>query len=176
MLQCVGYGVSLLKRLADRFPESVAQLTLQYRMHGEICRLSNDIVYKGKLHCANDEVRFRQLKLAGFPSALPSPLNGHPVQSTTGWLAKVIDPSKPVVFVNTDAINCSSSQRANQSENEASSAFTGLESTLGKRAGGNIVNTTEAELVRYIVHGLTACGLQESSIGVISPFRAQVRW
>ena len=38
-----GYGVSMLSHLAEGFPDSVAKLTLQYRMNEEICRLSNII-------------------------------------------------------------------------------------------------------------------------------------
>ncbi len=33
----------MLMRLADGFPDAVAKLTIQYRMHGDICRLSNTI-------------------------------------------------------------------------------------------------------------------------------------
>lgn len=41
---CVaGYGVSMLMHLAEGFPDSVAKLTMQYRMHEDICHLSNKI-------------------------------------------------------------------------------------------------------------------------------------
>ena len=38
-----GYGISMLMHLAEGFPESVAKLTMQYRMNEEICHLSNII-------------------------------------------------------------------------------------------------------------------------------------
>jgi hypothetical protein len=50
----IGYGVSMLKHLAEGFPDAVAKLTMQYRMNEDICHLSNligarmnpyDIVY-----------------------------------------------------------------------------------------------------------------------------------
>lgn len=36
-----GFGTSMLKRLADAFPDAVAKLTIQYRMNESICQLSN---------------------------------------------------------------------------------------------------------------------------------------
>lgn len=38
-----GYGVSMLMHLAEGFPDSVAKLTMQYRMHEDIQHLSNVI-------------------------------------------------------------------------------------------------------------------------------------
>lgn len=38
-----GFGVSMLKRLADAFPGAIAKLTTQYRMNESICHLSNII-------------------------------------------------------------------------------------------------------------------------------------
>lgn len=52
-----GYNVSLLKRLAEKVPESIAQLTLQYRMHEHIVMLCNAIAYGGDLKCGNEQVR-----------------------------------------------------------------------------------------------------------------------
>ena len=96
-----GYNISMLKRLADKHPSSVAQLAMQYRMHGSICQLSNDIVYNGKLRCANKDVETRLLNLSGYPSAL---LNYTIVDSGTCWMKNAIDPSRPVVFLDTDQI------------------------------------------------------------------------
>lgn len=171
----------MLKRLADKFPRSVAQLALQYRMHGDICQLCNDIVYKGSLKCANADVRSRQLKLVGFPSALVTCSIGQRSQLVMGWLPKVVDPSRPVVFADTDDIRSKTGSsnviaKATSVSGKESSLFQGLERSLGNRNNGNIVNDTEIALVRCIVHGLLECGLQASSIGVISPFRAQVSY
>ena len=38
-----GFGTSMLKRLADAFPDAIAKLTMQYRMNESICHLSNVI-------------------------------------------------------------------------------------------------------------------------------------
>lgn len=160
----VDYGVSMLKRLAEKHPDSVAQLTYQYRMHEDICQLSNDIVYEGKLKCANDSVAKRQLTLHGFPENLPCVVN----QNSSAWLNQVIDPSSAVTFLDTDNIKdtlCGAS----------TDPIHPLERSYGWLAGGSIVNDTEASIVRITVGGFIACGLEASSIGVICPFRAQLR-
>ena len=149
--------------MADKHSGSVAQLALQYRMHEEICQLSNDLVYKGRLRCANDSVRRQQLNLAGFPENIPSSRMKDSV-----WIATALDPSKPVVFLNTDNI------KPTEGEREGSSSLADLERTSGRGSGGNIVNDTEAALVSTVVDALVKCGLPSSCIGVVCPFRAQV--
>jgi len=151
-----GFGVSMLKRIADSHPESIAPLTYQYRMHEEICQLSNDLVYGGQLKCANDQIRRRRLDLASFPENIPS-------QTSSQWLRSAVDPAWPVVFLNTDEIN----------QNAKSKLY--LERTSGRTKGGSIVNDTEASLVRIVVTTLLSCGLDPPLIGVVCPFRAQVR-
>jgi len=157
----------MLKRLAEAHESSVAQLTFQYRMHEDICQLSNDIIYKGKLKCGNDAVRRRRLQLSGFPENIPSINQGGPTNSS--WLHRVVDPDSPVIFVNTDKIGSAGTSDAIEQ------SIKPLERSSGGGTRGCTVNDTEAGLVRDIVGGLVACGLDASSIGVICPFRAQVR-
>lgn len=165
-----GYGISMLKRLAERQPHSIAKLTLQYRMHEHICNLCNEIVYRGELKCANETVRSSKLILSRYPKALPIPTQQHdsngnePTSSDVGWLQRVLNPDMPAVFVDTDALGCS-----------ASGTFQGLERSSGRRQGGTIVNDTEVSLVRSIVRSLLKCGLNSASIGVICPYRSQLR-
>lgn len=159
-----GYGVSMLKRLAERQPESIAKLTLQYRMHENICNLCNEIVYGGELKCANETVRTSKLILSRYPKALPVPIQQQSSISEDGWLQRVLNPDMPAVFVDTDAIGCSTT-----------GAFQGLERSSGRRQGGTIVNDTEVSLVRSIVRSLLKCGLNSASIGVICPYRSQLR-
>jgi DNA replication ATP-dependent helicase Dna2 len=161
----------MLKRLADKHPSSVAQLALQYRMHGAICQLSNDIVYNGKLRCANKDVETRLLSLSGFPAAIRKHAS---VDSASCWMTKAIDPSQPVVFLDTDRIQRINTPRK-PSETNPDTFTSGLERTAGKNGKGNIVNDTEATLVRQVLHALMECGLEPSNIGVICPFRSQVR-
>jgi DNA replication ATP-dependent helicase Dna2 len=161
----LGFGVSMLKRLAEQHPFSVAQLTYQYRMHEDICQLSNDIVYKGRLKCADVTVAHRILSLSGFPENLPSVVRA----DSRPWLKQAIDPSSAVVFLNTDTIEGASPHH------DSPGTFSPLERSNGRKVGGSIVNDAEASLVRICVGGLLACGLDASSIGVICPFRAQLR-
>lgn len=162
----------MLKRLADEHPSSVAQLALQYRMHGAICQLSNDIVYGGKLRCANKDVETRLLGLPGYPSAL---LNHKSIDLPSCWVTKAIDPSRPVVFLDTDRIQRINTPMKTASGSNPNTFTSGLERATGKNGKGNIVNDTEAMLVRQVLHALMACGLEPSDAGVICPFRSQVR-
>lgn len=167
--QAGGYGESMLMRLAQKHPESVAALTYQYRMNESICKLSSYLIYGGKLKCGNAEVAHQKLQLDAFPSKLP------PTSSTRKgywpWLRMTIDPEKPVIFVDTD--NVKRSPRSS-SEGPDQTGVEWLEEKSGGRSGGNVQNPTEAILVRYIVAGLISSGISAGSIGVISPFRAQV--
>lgn len=146
----------MLKHLAEGRPESVARLTLQYRMNEDICQLSNEIVYKGTLKCANEVVRSRRLNLQGFPENLQS-------LTAKAWLVRAIDPSCPVTFVNTDRLDASGKFVARSTERLA-----------GRNMGGSIINDGEAFLVEEIVSGLLQCGLNVSNACIICPFRAQV--
>lgn len=164
----------MLKRLAERFPDSIAQLTYQYRMHEDICRISSEAVYGGKLKCGNEAVRKRRLDLPGFPKSLPRAVS----KNVYHWLLGTINPNKSVVFVDTDNIKKLPVAKTGPPSDPGlpkQEGIDALEGTIGGRAGGSVVNETEAALVRYIVSGLIATGLPPSSIGVVCPFRAQVR-
>jgi DNA replication ATP-dependent helicase Dna2 len=166
----------MLKRLAEKHPQSIAPLTYQYRMHEAICRLSSEAVYGGRLKCGNDEVRTRILDLPGFPSRLPHAVS----KAVYPWLRRVIDPQNSVVFVDTDNIKTkprSANELTSMNQNNPpQGGIEALETTIGGRVGGNITNPTEVTLVRFILKGLFSSGLPASSVGVISPFRAQVSW
>ena len=67
-------------------------------------------------------------------------------------LLDIINPIRPVVFLNTDTLN--------------------LKET---RTGKHIVNEGEAALVTRIINLLIQCGLAHRDIGVISPYRQQLK-
>jgi hypothetical protein len=150
-----GFGVSMLSRLAERHPNCVAQLTLQYRMHEAICQICNDIVYAGKLKCANDDVRNQTLALLQ-------------VAKLDKWLSRIVNPERHVVFANTDHFQQSIGDGAPKE-------LVGLERRAERTGHGNMVNDREIHIVRRIVQGLLESGLPASAIGIISPFRAQIR-
>jgi DNA replication ATP-dependent helicase Dna2 len=149
----------MLMALAEKYPESVAQLTIQYRMHQNICELSNIIAYEGKLKCANQAIALQTLD---FKSSSLSVL-----ETSKQWLRQTLDPSRAVIFMDTD--------KSVGNDDNGMESFQAFEHTIDRRDGGSIVNTTEAQLVRLVVDSLLDCGLDASSIGVISPFRAQLR-
>ena len=154
-ITCVaGFGVSLLKHLAESHPESIAPLTYQYRMHSDICELSSRFIYDGRMKCGNEKVATTTLQLPSFFDAnhLRLPINA--------WRKLAVDPSLPLVFLDTDTIS--------------PDIQADVESSSGKARGSPIINDTEVKVVRQVVDDLVACGLPSSSIGVISPFRAQV--
>jgi DNA replication ATP-dependent helicase Dna2 len=153
----------MMQRLADSNMNAIVQLGVQYRMHQDICEISNEIVYKGALKCANQFVATQQVELRGFPGGLAS-IQGDTTQ--IGWLEKAIHPSTAVVFLNTDTCTPKPNHET---------LFRPLEhhSLVGGTTG--TVNSTEASLVQLIVDSLVSCGMNEHDIGVIVPFRAQLR-
>jgi DNA replication ATP-dependent helicase Dna2 len=149
----------MLKELAEKYPESIAQLTYQYRMHADICQLSNDLAYGGKLKCANNEVAYKRLELNGSGKESDRILR----LASSLWLTQTLDPRCAVKFLDTDSI------RNNKAE------FDSLEHTADSRVGGSIINQTEAEIVCAIVDEIIALGVSPTCIGIICPFKAQLR-
>ena len=186
ILFLLGYGVSMMKRLADAMPVALSRLSLQYRMHKDICDLCNEIAYKGTLHCANEQVSTTLLKLNNFPQGLLKQVNGS-CGSEQGWLHRLVDPRHVVVFADTDNIRIESSsanerhctnKKNNSSDNPI--LFSNLEKSFSKdtdrsiRGGDGVTNATEVILIRCVIKALVECGLDVSDIGVISPLRSQV--
>lgn len=154
-----GYNISMFRRLADNVPESVVKLTLQYRFNQDICDMCNDIVYNGALKCGNENVKKSKLSLRGYKS------------NNIEWLDYALDPNKPVLFLNTDTVNISEKPQSYPFQ------IKGLEEKGrgSDKKGGTLVNRTEKDLVYMIVEGLLSNGLPPSDIGIISPYRSQIR-
>ncbi|KAL9189329.1 hypothetical protein ACHAXT_011819, partial [Thalassiosira profunda] len=144
-----GYGISMLMHLAEGFPDAVAKLTMQYRMNESICHLSNMIAYKGLLKCGNDEVRHQKLEI-------DSKNFGRIGNDDRPWIERAINPDQPVVFLDTDG--------------------RGMSEADGNRTGaGGPTNDAEVSLVEKLAVSLSICGVKSSSVGVITPFRSQLR-
>ena len=71
------------------------------------------------------------------------------------WIEQALNPNQPVVFIDTDAKGW-------------------LESDGIRKGAGGPINDSEVSIVQKLVHSLSVCGLENSSIGVITPFRSQV--
>lgn len=174
---------SLFKRLAEAHPSAAVSVSLflifhcdcvifnkyyvnfrclsaQYRMNQEIMEVCNHLVYRNRMSCATPETAQRRLSLPML-SSLPSP-RSPPAGSflpavRSDWLFRAVLPESPVVFLNTDRI--ADSECPNGQET----------STV------NIRNSSEAKVVLTLLWAMRVAGCPVArSVGVITPFRAQV--
>ncbi|KAL1918139.1 uncharacterized protein VTP21DRAFT_3405 [Calcarisporiella thermophila] len=147
-----GLTTSLFKLLSEAHPEAVVHLEHQYRMNREIMLLSNTLIYDYKLRCGTAQVAERTLSLTA--SNLDSRFHSETSVKCVGkcWLWKLIDPMCKVVFVDTDEIPAPDS-----------------------RSGDLVQNEIEAILVHQVVEALLSCGIDQTSIGVISVYRSQLK-
>ena len=123
---------------------------MQYRMNRDIQLLANTLVYSHALRCGNEAVATASLhvpQLAGMLSpAWPQ------------WLLDTLQPARKVVFLNTDTL-----------------PMFGLENNKRTPDGQRMCNTLEAAIVGSVVRGALAAGCAADSIGIMSPYRAQLR-
>ncbi|KAL5035259.1 hypothetical protein BDV3_005217 [Batrachochytrium dendrobatidis] len=150
--------LSLFRYLSEAHPSAVAVLEQQYRMNKDIVRLSSTIIYNSKLRCGSDFVANQTIHLPLWDqwkvdahSFLMEP-NIQCMSLDECWLAHTLKPSNAVVFLNTDAVPA-----------------------LEVRALQFIQNEIEAYLVQQVVTSFIECGVSEQEIGVISPYKAQLR-
>lgn len=108
------------------------------------------LAYKGLLKCGNDYVRHQKLEIT-----LPKNLDTIGPAVDRPWIEQALNPNQPVVFIDTDAKGW-------------------LESDGIRKGAGGPINEFEASIVQKLVHSLSVCGLENSSVGVITPFRSQV--
>ena len=157
-----GLDVSLFRMLCEQRPEAVVTLGVQYRMNESIMRLSNELVYDGKLRCGNSGVANRRMKLSnhrkieGIHDALTSHSTGNICKAQTSsscWLHRAIAPSRPVIFLNTDCVPPNYHETA---------------------TGARIANALEAKLVVHFVTALITAGVPAPSIGIMTFYRSQL--
>lgn len=144
-----GLEESLFKILCEEHPESVSELSIQYRMCEDIATLSNFLIYDGKLKCGSPEVQNRELKV-------PNPqriAKFHVSHSAQPWIQEVLDPKRKVVFLNYD--KCDYIQE--------------------ECHGESITNPGELAIVRQCVDGMLECGVDAKDIGVMTLYRGQLR-
>ncbi|EJK77518.1 hypothetical protein THAOC_00647, partial [Thalassiosira oceanica] len=122
---------------------------------------ATEVAYDGLLKCGNDQVRRQRLKLKHDSSPRHSSQDGM-------WLEGAIDPDRPVVFLDTDSMPSSW-------QGPGYIGFKGLELNGAARGAGGPVNDSEAIVVQKLVTRLASHGVELSSIGVITPFRSQLR-
>ncbi len=144
-----GLGVSLMERLAETHPEAVTRLSVQYRMNEAIMEFPNRWFYGGSMIAA-PEVRFRG----------------------------ILDLDTPIDWLDTSFLASKSGDESETVDEDDDSAF--RESLAG--AGHGRVNRDEAlfavlALQRFILRIGRERFIQERiDVGLISPYRAQVRY
>lgn len=148
-----GLAVSLFKYLNDKFPETVVNLEHQYRMCKDIMLLSNSLIYNGKLKCGTEEIANLSLKIENQQAIDSWKTTSCAKNRETDWLSWVLKEENKVLFLDTDNIP------------EATEIV----------KDDRIQNFGEAKLVYTIVEALCACGVEESSIGVLTVYRTQLR-
>jgi len=160
-----GLDISLFKHLSDEHPSSVVYLEHQYRMCEDVMTLSNNLIYKGRLKCGNEEVANRRMTIPnmdGLRHHHYSPLTvtrstkticPGPVRHQC-WIRDLLDPDIRVSFINTDPLLPASREEAK---------------------GNRIVNNTEAAICMQLVESLLSVGVPASDIGVMTHYRSQLK-
>ncbi|OLY81786.1 DNA replication ATP-dependent helicase/nuclease DNA2 [Smittium mucronatum] len=163
---------SLFKLLCDAHPIAVAELDYQFRMNSDIQSLSNNLIYSNRLKCGSIDISNRRLVLPKFPIQRIEKIISTEYSQTSSdcvsrifkndsclkWLNSIIDPCCPVVFINTDQIG---------------STFGIQEARTG---ADSVINSGESKILALITCSLLKAGLvQDDGIGVISPYRAQLK-
>ncbi|XP_053174097.1 DNA replication ATP-dependent helicase/nuclease DNA2 [Scomber japonicus] len=149
----LGMDESLFKRL-ELHSEAVVQLNVQYRMNRQIMSLSNCLMYEGRLECGSERTASALLTLPFLPSVqseLGSFSQTQP-QQDLAWIQATLLPSNPVYF-----LDCS------------------MVPALESVEQGGVSNHTEAALVHMLLSLLIKAGCKPSDIGVIAPYRQQLK-
>ncbi|KAI8051620.1 AAA domain-containing protein [Syncephalis plumigaleata] len=134
-------------------------------MNSDIMLVSNRLIYNQQMVCGSDVVAQQQLDLP-IPDGLAvlhADTNDHLVDvhdssesitcdGSACWLDYLLQPEHKVILANTDTLYPDNTIKENI-----------------------LHNHTEARLVYQTVEALISCGITESNIGVITPYRSQVR-
>ncbi|CCG81248.1 putative DNA replication helicase Dna2 [Taphrina deformans PYCC 5710] len=147
-----GLDISLFKMLCEAHPSAVVELQHQYRMNADIMSISNELIYNHRLTCGTKELETKTLDnihLKHLESFHDQDSSCH----ANCWLEHVIDPKRSVVYLNTD----------------------GIADARESRTSDHIINLAESAIVADLVNGLLLSGMRDLDIGVISPYRSQLR-
>ncbi|RYR04969.1 hypothetical protein Ahy_B06g084783 isoform B [Arachis hypogaea] len=132
-----GMGISLFCRLSETHPEAIAELRSQYRMRQGIMDLSNALIYGDRLRCGSSEIANATLEFSNLNCGLP-------------WLEDVLNPSRPVIFIDTDMLPA-----------------------LEVRDQKTVNNPVEAHIIAEVATELVRNGIVGEQIGVITPYNSQ---
>lgn len=133
---------TLFEKLIKRFPHKAKMLEIQYRMSALLMEFPSKEFYDGKIKAYE---RVNNITLADL--GVNNPSFGSP------W-DEVLDPRKPLVFIDT-------SKREDKWERQ-------------RRGSLSRENPLEAKIVKELVDKLLRMGVKEEFIGVITPYDDQV--
>lgn len=150
---------SLFKYLSESHPEAVSHLKFQYRMNKDIMKISNQLIYNFKLRCGTEYAKELVLDIPNIHALdevhkLSSQINRNIIcpDDENCWIRYSLNPKNSVIFLDTDNIPLSEVHKSDLVQNEL-----------------------ETEIIYQLVQSLTMCGVSNSSIGIISPYRAQIK-
>ncbi|TRY90563.1 hypothetical protein DNTS_002676 [Danionella cerebrum] len=147
----LGMDESLFKRL-EHHSEAVVQLNVQYRMNSAIMSLSNALMYDGRLECGSEKTASAVIQLLS-QAQLAKELELVVCQPQySAWILAALDPNTAVCFLDTSEVPAPE---------------------VVEKSG--ISNQTEAILVQALVTLLLKAGCRASDIGVIAPYRQQLK-
>ncbi|XP_040995352.1 DNA replication ATP-dependent helicase/nuclease JHS1 [Juglans microcarpa x Juglans regia] len=132
-----GMGVSLFCRLSEAHPQAISALQSQYRMCQGIMELSNTLIYGDRLRCGSSEIANARLGLSGL-------------KSCSSWLEEVLNPTNPVIFIDTDILPA-----------------------FEERDQKTLNNPIEAYIIAEITEKLVENGIEGEDIGIITPYNSQ---
>ena len=156
---------------------AVSRLTDQYRMNEDITTLANELVYHGALRCGSTKVSLRKLaipvQILNDAIRLPLPVLEGTTTGTTQqhWMKEVLNAQRSVVFINTDSLELG------PLESRGHKNGTKQEQTKKQRSKRKtvMVNEMEVSLIKLICRVLIRCGISQKDVGVISPYRSQLK-
>eukprot|EP00741_Cyanophora_paradoxa_P005211 tig00000852_g5051.t1 len=143
--RALGMSTPLFQRLCEAHPAAKVELETQYRMAADIMLLSNSLVYSNRLRCGSDDVATATLKVPWLDQVIRE-------SQMPAWLTAALNPCNRVLFLDTDTCPA-----------------------LESRGAESVHNDGEARLVSSLVTTLISAGVNASDMGVISPYRSQVR-
>ncbi|XP_030966740.1 DNA replication ATP-dependent helicase/nuclease JHS1 isoform X1 [Quercus lobata] len=132
-----GMGISLFCRLSEAHPQAISALQSQYRMCQGVMELSNALIYGDRLRCGSSEIACAKLKLSCL-------------KSCSSWLKEVLNPTKPVIFIDTDMLP----------------AFEAKDQKT-------VNNPVEAYIIAEVTEQLVNNGIEGEDIGIITPYNSQ---
>ncbi|XP_059451094.1 DNA replication ATP-dependent helicase/nuclease JHS1 isoform X1 [Corylus avellana] len=132
-----GMGISLFCRLSEAHPQAISALQSQYRMCQGIMELSNALIYGDRLRCGSPEVANAKLQFSSL-------------KSCSLWLKEVLNPAKPVIFIDTDMLP----------------AFEAKDKKT-------LNNPIEAYIIAEVTEQLVNNGIGGEDIGIITPYNSQ---